>query len=257
MKNVVFFSACQLSFLFILHFPAKAQVVVQAASQAASRDSTYEHEAYTTAVRAYHRYLGAENGLYNGGEYADYSTTLTSGQPYFGPIESQPGWIVYNGVRYDNLQLWYDLVTDAVVVNDADHVLKIQLINDRLQSFSLSGHLFLRVLRDSIDGVRTGFYELLDGGRVNLFKRSGKSLQVNAMQDGLHRDILSDSSYFIEKNGHFLSAGRKSSILNALSDKKPAVKSYMRKNNITSGFLRLNKDEALLKIVAYYNGLTP
>lgn len=230
--------------LLFLPFPAGAQ--------SASQDSAYEREAYAAAIHTYHRYLRPENGLYNGGEYADYTASLTQGYPYFGPNESQPGWIVYNGMRYDSLELWYDLVTDAVVLKDPDNILKIQLINERLRSFSLGGHLFLRVQRDSINDLKTGFYELLCAGRVNLYKKPDKNLQTYATQDGLQKIIYSDSSYYIERADHFLPVNRKSSILKALADKKPAVRSYIRKNRLS---IRKNKEEALLKIVTYYNGL--
>lgn len=238
-----------LSFLLLVSLSANAQL-----ARTDVRDSADEQQAYVTAVQVYHHYLTPENGLYNGGEYADYTASLTHGQPYFGIKENQPGWVLYNGMRYDSLMLWYDLVTDAVVTWDPDHVLRFQLINDRLQAFNLSGHLFIRFQKDSLDGIRTGFYEVLATGRVNLYKKSSKNLQTYATQDGLQKDIFSDSSFYIARNGRFLPVNKKSSVLAALADKKTAVRAFIRKNHLS---IRREKEYALLSVVTYYNGLTP
>jgi hypothetical protein len=220
-------------------------------AQTSSGDSRFE-QASARAVQFYHQSLAPENGLYNGGEYVDYTPTLTGGYPYFGPDRAQPGWVVYDGMRYDNLQLWYDLVKDAVVLLNPDRRFKIQLINERVQAFSLSGHLLVRLTRDSTNRIRTGFYELLLKGNVSLLKKSYKNLEESATPQGVERIISSDSVYYLEKGGRFLPVGNRNSLLEALADKKKMIKTYMRKNKLSME----RSDETLLKTVAYYNSLT-
>jgi hypothetical protein len=243
MKNIAFRYLLQVSFLFLIHASVQAQ----------NADSALEQQAYAGAVQHYHQMLLPENGLYNGGEYADYAGTLTLGYPYFGPNKVQPGWVVYNGMRYDSLMLWYDLIREALVLSNPDGGFKVQLLTTRIQAFSLSGHHFLQLIRDSTNGLRTGFYEILVEGKLSLYKKSRKNLQEYTSSQGLERNVYSDSSFYLERNGHFLPVNSQRAFLDVLSDKKSQVKSYMRKNKLS---FRKNREAALVQIVALYNGLT-
>jgi hypothetical protein len=208
--------------------------------------------AFAVAVAQFHRVLFPENGLYNGSEYLDYASTLKSGHPYFGPNLSQPGSVFYDGIRYDSLRLWYDLVVDGVVLSPPNMGFKMVLLSPKVQSFALGDRRFLRLTRDSTRDIRTGFYELLYEGRVRLFRRSVKHIQEYVSQQGVERFIEADSSYYLDRGGRFYAINRKSSLLDAVGDKRKDVQAFLRKNKIK---LRHDKDEALIKVITYYDEL--
>lgn len=214
----------------------------------AQSDST----AFAVAVAQFHKALFPENGLYNGSEYVDYASTLKAGHPYFGTVMSQPGSVLYDGIRYDHLQLWYDLVVDGVVLSPPNMGFKMVLLSPKVGSFDLDGRRFLRLTRDSGRDIRTGFYELLYDGRVRLFRRSGKNIQENVTPQGVERFIESDSAYYLDRGGRFYAINRKSSLLDAVGDKRKDVQTFLRKNKIK---LRQDKDEALTKVITYYDQL--
>lgn len=237
MKQPIFFFLPLVLFILLPYSQATAQ-----------SDSS----AFALAVAQFHRVLSPENGLYNGGEYVDYSSTLKSGHPYFGSELPYGGGVTYDGIRYDHLQLWYDVVADAVVLIPPNMGFKMTLLSPKLHDFDLAGQRFLRLTRDSTRDIRTGFYELLYDGRIRLFRRTSKNIQENVTAQGVERYIYADSSYYLDKGGHFFPINRKKSLLAALADKRRDVQVFIRRNKIS---LKRGKDEALVKIITYYDGL--
>jgi hypothetical protein len=221
-----------------------------------SNPESLDSIAQLNAIQQYHKLLSPENALYNGGEYIDYTTTLKTGYPYFGPDTVQEGWVVYDGTRYDHLLMWFDLVSQSLVLENPEHIYKMELLKTRLQSFSISGHYFVQLKGDSINGIRSGFYERMYQGRVSLYKRSRKNIQETTGNRVVERIVYADSAYYLERNGHFLPFGRKSQVNSVLGEKRKQVAAYMRKNQMSLGrALRRDKEGTLLKIVTYYDGL--
>jgi hypothetical protein len=221
-------------------------------SQDLSRDSALEAQAINHAVQLYHQTLIPENGLFNGSEYVPDTLGLTSGYPYFGPDSDQPGWVVYDHMRYDNLRLWYDLVKDQVAMHNQQGGYQLRLINERLQEFQLGNHHFIRIVHDSINKVHTDFYEVLvDGPKAQLLKRSTKVLQEYPTTNKLERNIYSDSSYYLVRDNQFEPVNTKGELLSALKSQKAGVKAVLRKTKLK---FRKNKDEVLTTVVAWYNG---
>jgi hypothetical protein len=209
--------------------------------------------AYATAVAQFHHMLVPETGLYNGGEYVDYESTLfNNGQPYFGNDLPRQGWITYDGIRYDHVQFWYDIVQDKVVLRAPNQALKLSLHSDRIKAFQLGGLDFVRIVRDSTNGLRTGFYEILYTGRETLLRRSGKNVQEYITSNGIQRIVYADSSYYLYLNGQYLEVNRKRSLLRALNGKKRELQAFIRKNKLS---FKEGKDETLTQIITYYASL--
>lgn len=211
-----------------------------------------DSSAFAVAVSQYHKLLSPENGLYNGGEYIDYAATLKNGHPYFGSDQPFPGRVVYDGLEYDHLSLWYDVVRDDVVILPPNVGFKMVLNSPRVASFTLGDRKFVRMVRDTTHNIRTGFYEVLYEGRVRLLRRTSKNIQENVTSQGVEHYIYADSSYYLEKEGHFYAINKKKSVLETLSDKRKEVQAYIRRNKLS---LKRGKDETLTQIITYYDGL--
>ncbi len=221
-------------------------------SQDLSRDSALEAQAIKHAVQLFHQTFTPENGLFNGSEYVPDTIGLTSGFPYFEMNSDQPGWVIYNHMRYDSLHLWYDLVKDQVAMHNLQGGYEMRFINERLQEFQLGNHHFIRIVRDSINRVHTDFYEVMvNGPKARLLKRSTKTLQENPTINKLERYIYADSSYYLVLGDHFLPVNTKGELLSALKSEKSAVKAQLRHTKLKFG---KNKDEVLTTVVAWYNG---
>jgi hypothetical protein len=130
----------------------------------------------------------------------------------------------------------------------------ISLISGQVERFSIENHLFIR-LTDSLNpsAPRNGFYEQLYQGHVLLLKKERKRIEddVTSPEKGLQHYISSTTSYYLKKGNTYYSVSNKRSLLNVLKDKKPDIRKYIRKNGI---HLKDDKDNALAKVVAWYDG---
>jgi hypothetical protein len=212
--------------------------------------------AYTDALRQYHAYLSPETGLYRGTQYVKYSDRLKEGHPYFEENRMQNGTVLYNGILYSDLFLLFDLVKGLLVINDPYNTHTISLISEQVDRFTIGQHVFLR-LRDSLNpsAPANGFYEQLYSGRSLLLKKEEKAMRKDeSVVDGVQWSVTSEVHYYLRKGTVYYAVDNKKSLLYALKDRNKEARKFMRGNGLD---LRRDTDDALLKVLAWYDGLNP
>lgn len=239
---------CALLLCFVISCPGlKAQLT--------PGDSLILDSATALAIRQYHNYITPETDLYRGPEYADYSYQLKEGSPYFTDSLLE-GAILYNKVLYEHVGLLYDQVLDLVVIKDPYDVWKIGLNRQHVDSFTILDHRFIRV-GDSLNPTapRNGFYEQLYLGRVMLLKKQVKTIQIQNSFTSLsfEKYISTSVDYYLKKGGNYYAVNNEGSLLAALKDKQKEAKRYIRSNHLR---VRKDKENALLKVITWYDGLT-
>jgi hypothetical protein len=226
-------------------------------AQSTARDTSTGGSAYGLALRQYHAFLDPEPNLYRGGQYAEYSFLLKEGHPFFGEDRLRKGTVIYNGIRYENVSLLYDEVLDLLVMPDPLKVFKITLISSEVEGFTIEDHSFVR-LSDSLNRSQpaNGFYELLYKGHISLLKREKKTTQedVSNPAEGIRRFIDVHISYYLKRGDEYYSVNNKGSLLYALKDKNREARKFIRQNHLN---VRKDKENALVKVVAWYDGLNP
>lgn len=232
-------------------------LILKTQGQSALQDSSINGRAYGLALKQYHSYLDPEPNLYRGGQYAEYAFMLKEGHPYFGEERLRKGTVVYNGILYDNVLLLYDEVKDLLVIPDPLKVFKISLISYQVDSFTIEDHSFVR-LNDSLNRSQpeNGYYEQLYKGHVSLLKRERKIVQedISNLAEGVRRFIEVHVSYYVKRGNEYYPVNNKSSLLYALKDKNKEARKFIRQNHLN---LRKDKENTLVKVVTWYNGLNP
>lgn len=134
-------------------------------------DSIFYQSALRNTEALYYRQIGAQSGLYNGSIYSAYSYTWKEGSPYFLKEKPSLGSVFYDGLFYDSLQIIYEDLREAVIIENQS--LLVQLVNERIKSFVIDGHLFVRLLADNQHPglTRTGYYEVLYSGKTQLLSK--------------------------------------------------------------------------------------
>jgi len=226
-------------------------------AQPAARDTSISGSAYGLALRQYHDYLDPEPNLNRGGQYAEYSFLLKEGHPFFDEDRWRKGTVMYNGILYENLSLLYDEVLDMLVMPDPLKVFKIILIPSEVGSFTIEDHSFVR-LSDSLNPSQpgNGFYEQLYKGHISLLKKEKKTIQedVSNPAEGIRRYIEVHVSYYLKRGNEYYSVNNKGSLLYALKDKNKEARKFIRQNHLN---VRKDKENALVKVVTWYDGLNP
>ncbi|HXB05721.1 MAG TPA: hypothetical protein VNW04_01360 [Puia sp.] len=224
-------------------------------AQTAKKDSPVLDSAFAVALRQYHAYVSPDPSLYRGALYPEYAYQIKTGHPYFEDSLIR-GALLYNGVLYEHIPLIYDVVLDVVVINDPYNIWKIALNREHLDSFTVENHSFVRI-GDSLNPTapRNGFYEQLYRGRVRLFRKETKSIQMEASWAGLQFEkyTLTVISYYLKKGETYYAVNNRQSLLTALKDKSSQVKKFIRSNHLR---MRNDKENTLVKVITWYDGLT-
>jgi hypothetical protein len=237
--------------LFLISFRAFTQNFIT--------DTSQQTASFQKAVDYYHQFLFPETGLYDGSEYTYktyYPLQINEGHPFFQYENFDTGAIFYNNTLYKKVPLLYDIIKNEVLINDPSRIYIIRLNNERIGWFTIWGHIFVRLIFDTAANpqMHTGFYDLLYNGKISLYKKDLKILKENsASTQGINKYVAETNEYFIKKDNRFYQVTNKKSLLVILNDKKNEIVQFIKKDNLN---LRKNKNNALIKIVAYYNGLT-
>lgn len=191
-----------------------------------------------------------QSGIYKGPEYGEYAYTLSEGHPYFDTSVYQNGSVVYEGVLYENVPLLYDIVYDVVIVRHFNKYHKIQLLSDKVSSFVIGEHHFVRLVADSSKVIETGFYEQLYNGKISVIKRSIKVIQPIASMNEVKNTVNSKNYFFVVQDGKYHPITNSRSLMKIFGNKKNDVQSYLKSNKIK---FRKNKQEAIVKGIVYYD----
>jgi hypothetical protein len=238
-----------LSLFLCFSFPAG----LRAQSGFSQNDSLSDNTAYNNALSIYHAYLKPEPGLYRGNRYMEYAFQLSEGHPFYGDGKAHNGSAVYDGILYEDLNVWYDMVKDQVIIPSPFGAYKLFLINSKVDYFTIEDHRFLR-LRDSLNPTapRNGFYEQLHNGRITLLKKNRKFIREDLQVTGVRRYIDSTLSFYIKRGDNYYSVSNKRTLAHAFQDKNKELKKFIRQNHLNT---RRDLEYTLIKVAAWYDTL--
>jgi len=214
--------------------------------------------ALSNASQLYSKTLGKNNHLNNGREY-NYRHIGVEGNPFFGENNWNKGSVYYDNQLYEDINMKFDVHNNVLIIVYYDNkgfFVNLQLVNDKIASFSWPGHYFVKIEADTVKNpeLSSGFYDLLYNGRINVLAKYTKSIQKN-YNSTLYLQIFYKKDFFYIRNGkNVFKVARKRSILKALPNKERELKAYIKKHKLKF------KDENLRGIqiagvAAYYDSI--
>lgn len=216
-------------------------------------DSSSVVEARKNTLKQYTQALQTQSMLYLGTDYREPPQTEDDQHPFLYSSDWLSGSIEYNGEAYEDVALLYDIHRDKVVTEYLNGN-QMELVKEKLSRFSLGDKQFIRILADTVNGSlpRTGFYQLLYGGKSALIALHQKeSLETFEMRV-IHISYPEKTKYYLFQHGIYHQVKTKKSILSLLSDKKPDLKRFIRKNKMR---FRPDRENVLTRIASYYDEL--
>ena len=224
----------------------------KAHAQQAPPDSAFYAQAVQHVRNAYKTAIGQNLQLYTGNEY-NFSGHGATGFPFFEAAGLLPGTVYYNGKPYTDLMLHYDLTTDDLVINDYTQNYSIRLVPEKIDSFFIGQHKFVRLKPDTANSfAASGFYESLFEGRIVLLARREKKFQLSLNASDKSASYLSYNSYFVKKGEQFIPVHNKSTMLAALEDRTGTVKEFVKKNRLD---FKKQRESALIQTAQNYSRL--
>jgi len=223
-------------------------------AQAILNDSLFLQTSLHSAIASYHQSMGEQSGLYNGIEYPGYPFPFKEGHPFFYDTKPNLGSISYNQVLYPGVHLQLNEVAGVVVLNE--HSRKIQLINERIDSFSILDNYFIHIRKDTTNSTAppAGFYQLLYQGNVVLLKREVKLINENirSADEGITRSIDSRRLYYLKKGNTYFPVNNQQALFNFFGDRKKEVQAVARQRKLK---FRKEKERTILELTRYYDQL--
>lgn len=223
-----------------------------AAQAANGRDSVAVAAAVTAATQQYTRSVRPESVLFNGPEYVNNTQPGTIGHQFFLNPEPQLGSITYRGAHFAEVPLRYDLALDQVVMTYPSQALAVALVPDKIMSFALGSHQFVRLLADSAAGsaLPTGFYEVLLAGPVGLLARHTKQIQRATVQQNLRLEFKQTDRLFIRTARASAEVANLKDLLAVLPAHQADVQRYARQQNLR--FSAAQREASALSALRYY-----
>ena len=237
--------------ILVLHL--LIQIPCAAVYPQAAGDTTFISAARENTVQLYQKALRAQSRLNNGRKYRASEHSLEQ-HPYFLSDDWITGSVFYDGEYFTDINLMYDLQQHVLVTEHYPSGNAIELVGEKLRSFTLQGHYFEKIDVDSAaTGLpKTDFYDVLYGGeskvvahRQKLQRKEIESRMIEIFYDERYR-------YFIFRNGLFFPVKNKGSVLKLLSDQKQVLKKFFKQNKTSF----LQDRELMLKSMAeHYDSL--
>lgn len=239
-----------LSLKFLLFFLV---FVKMAGAQELANDSLTNSLYNTYPVKLYFNAVGDNAHIYSGYEYFTPDRNI-KGSPYYLSDSPTPSDLIYDDSYYRDIPIMYDVVKDEVVINRLGQNFKISLVNDKLKSFTLRRHEFIRVSGDSINGTQLpiGFYDRLYNGKTIVLAKRKTRLQETYVYSQINYEYIREDIYYVIVAGQIVQVDSKSSVLKLFNSKKSDIKSFIRKNKLN---FKSDFEKTLVAVSAYYDQL--
>ena len=187
--------------------------------------------------------------LYNGKQNVGYAPNI-AGIPYYQTKEWQPGSIIYHDVYFPDVFLKYDLVSKELIIMQGANSVGITLFTPRLKRFSIAGKKFLRSTGEDESHLPIGIYDQMVTGKISFYVHRSKFIKETIVDLELHREFVSNDTYFIIKDGVHHQVKNQKDILDILRDKRREIKKDLKRKGLR---FKSDPDEALTEMVTYYN----
>ncbi|WP_223648440.1 hypothetical protein [Hymenobacter psoromatis] len=226
---------------------------VQAQEIAAADSSTAA--AVRAATQRYHAATLADSRLLSGTDYVNRTKPYVQGSPFFPVSEVQLGSVRYDGFAYAAVPMRYDCQRDQLVVQPPGRAISLQLVPEKVATFTLAGHRFVRLVTDSVANpqVRTGFYDLLVDGPARLLARHHKKSYERPTPAGMEGHFEQTTRYVVQHHDAYYPVTRLKDVLAAFPDQKAALQKFVRKQHLSFG--EGLRQYSLTALVGYYNTL--
>jgi hypothetical protein len=222
-------------------------------AQTLQEDSIFYQTALTNTISIYKKKLGDQSPLYNGSRYSPVGFIFQTGSPYFISDSFYLGSVVYDNILFDSLYLLYEDLRELLVARSHDNYL-LQLINQRVSSFTISGRPFIRLSADSLHpGIpKTCYYEILYPGRSQLLKKTFKTIveEPSVYENTVIRHIEETESYYLRIAGSYQRVKSKSELLMLLHDHQKEIQKFIKKTKLN---YRKNRENILILTAEYYD----
>lgn len=215
-------------------------------------DSAFYSAAVHNTISIYHSTVGDQSALLNGRLNAPYPFPFKEGDPYFETNKFRIGTVTYDSILYENVMLLYDELGELLTTLAPYG--RMQFISEKVQAFSISGSQFVRIEKDTLNPMPTGFYQQLYNGKTAILKKNQKSVrEVLESAEGVIRFIDEKPNFYLKKGSRFSAVKTKAELFKLMQDHKKEVQQFIKKNGLN---VKNDQQNTIVKVAEYYDQIT-
>jgi hypothetical protein len=195
---------------------------------------------------------GLDPSLYNGRHYTFFPPLNTGGNQYFSSVKFETGSATIRNVTYNKLALNYDIYNQQLILeyNNNLGATSLIIISDAwLESFSFKGLDFEII--SSQDTLKR-IYQVLGVGPNRILYYWKKTLNLESFQGSKNHNFSSARKEMNVYTGNQILRYWNNKIFCSLfsSDKRFAIKDYLRKNHIN---VKKATDQTMTELILFCN----
>lgn len=195
----------------------------------------------------YQNTVAANSLLNNGSLYKEQIyRTRTGDVPYYLSDDWIEGSIAYGGQLFEQIDLQYDIVGNKIISHPFYSLIKMELVYERIERFTLQGHTFVRLRELAKDN---NFYDQLVTGSAMLYALRKKEVLEELSSGTVAHLFVDKTKYFIAWDGKFIEVKNRRDVLKVFSANKTQIKRQLP----GGGSFRKDPEGSLKKSVLYYN----
>jgi hypothetical protein len=216
-------------------------------------DTVFLSAAKENIVKNYESFIAGQQLYYNGSAYVEPQRTNEQHSFFLGE-DWVFGEIVFDGETFTKIPLLYDIMIDQLITESRNGNMQV-LPREKVKRFLFDGHIFENINNSAVGNSlpRSGYYEVLYGGRTKVICLHQKFTQEKIESHLLDIYFEERNRYFVLKDGAYLPIKSQRSLLKILNDHRSELKTFVRKNNST---LKGNRDLLLPAIARQYDTIT-
>jgi hypothetical protein len=200
-----------------------------------------------SSANLYFAALGSATAIYNGKVFYGYPGI--GGDAFYPSRGWRKGSLVYDGTRYHDIQIAYDIYKDQVLTRHPNTI-SICLVSERVEKFYFDGQAFVRLKPDKDKVLKEGFYQQLTEGKLTIVVARQKKLQEKIEDLALERKFVSVNFYYALIGGHYYHVNRRKSLLNLLKDKRQNILKHLKKEQLK---YKHDPEKTIMAIAEFYN----
>ena len=239
-----------MNFRFLALIGMIFQLFTISLSLAQSSDSVLYISSAANLHRLYLDEIGDNAQIYHGSEFIRNGMRV-NGFPFYKSDSLFNGTVSYQGTIYSDQSLQYDLVAGELITNNYPHSSFIVLSPDKVDSFTMGGHVFIKLKMEKANGLpRSGFYDQLISGEPGLYVNRYKKFV--AATGSIDPKYTAYDEYYIRMKNVYYPVDGKNALLELFKDQKDDLKKHIRTNKIK---FNKNLESSLVLTTIYYSRL--
>ena len=236
-------SSCRLIVLFLLLFVLQDKL-------AAQQQSTDHLLAKASADHL--KLLRDHAAIYNGAEYVGYGQQISS-HPFFGNDNLKRGDLMYLGVWYKDIPLYYDLVTGIVLIQRHDGYQFIRLASGKIGAFTYDSAYFVRITSPLNNETDPAFFQQLYDGRTKVYAQKKKVIVASGSSEKGGSFFQQFNQYYIVNNNQWSEIKSSRDLLSAYGVYKEQLRRWLSEQPYR---FKKNPEWILVKSAAFIETLS-